>query len=308
MKITFVIPVYNERDTLEDLAAGIVKHTEGHETRVLFVDDGSTDGSREVLQRLRHAMSHVEVIRFRRNAGKSAALAAGFAHTDGDVVFTMDADLQDDPAEIPHFLEKLEEGFDVVVGWKMKRHDPWHKTFPSHVYNSFVAKTFRLPLHDINCGFKAYRAEVVKRLRVYGEMHRLLPALAAGLGYRIAEIPVTHHARRYGVSKYGFERFARGALDVLAVWFLLHHAYTPGHFFGKVSMAGMLKSFVLIVLGGVLGLAMKSWLVWLTFWVAAVIVGAVSVMILMLGLVTELFLRHVVPLDPSDLVEDDSTR
>lgn len=308
MKITFVIPVYNERDTLEHLAAGIVKHTEGHDIRLLFVDDGSTDGSREVLQRLRETMANVEVIRFRRNAGKSAALATGFAHAEGDVVFTMDADLQDDPAEIPHFLEKMEEGFDVVVGWKMKRHDPWHKTFPSHVYNRFVAKTFRLPLHDINCGFKAYRAEVVKRLRVYGEMHRLLPALAAGLGYRIAEIPVTHHARRYGVSKYGFERFARGALDVVAVWFLLHHAYTPGHFFGKVSMAGMLKSFVLIVLGGLLGIALKSWLIWLTFWVAGVIVGAVSVMILMLGLVTELFLRHVVPLDPTDLVEDDSTR
>ena len=189
----------------------------------------------------------------------------------------------------------------------MKRHDPWHKTFPSHVYNGFVARVFRLPLHDINCGFKAYRSEVVKRLRVYGEMHRLLPALGSGLGYRVAEIPVTHHARRYGVSKYGYERFAKGALDVVAVWFLMRHAYTPGHFFGKVGLAGMVKSGGLIVFGAILGLLFKSPVLWLTFWTVGVVIGATSVLLLMLGLVTELFLHHLVPFDPTDLVEHDKT-
>src|SRR5690606_19432755 len=138
----------------------------------------------------------VEVLRFRRNLGKSAALAAGFARVDAALVFTMDADLQDVPAEIGRFIEKLEECYDSVVGWKQKRHDPWHKTFPSRVYNRFVARTFNLSLHDINCGFKLYRREVIRHLRVYGELHRLLPALGKEMGYRVAEIPVTHHARR----------------------------------------------------------------------------------------------------------------
>lgn len=303
MKVDFVIPVYNERDTLEALTAGILEHAQPHEARVLFVDDGSTDGSADVLRDLAGRYPQVEVLRFRRNFGKSAALAAGFARVQGDVVFTMDADLQDDPLEIPRFLAKLDEGFDVVVGWKQKRHDPWHKTFPSHVYNGFVARLFHLPLHDVNCGFKLYRREVVERLRVYGELHRLLPALAQELGYRITEIPVTHHARRYGVSKYGFERFAKGALDVLAVWFLARHSYTPGHFFGKVGVLGLVLAAACAVAGVVFGLAFTSTFAMAAWWLAGAVFLVGGAVLLAFMLVTEFFLRHQVRIDPAPYLD-----
>lgn len=307
MKVAFVIPVFNERGTLEELTEGILQHIHPHEPQILFVDDGSTDGSAEVLANLRERIPAVEVIRFRRNFGKSAALAAGFARIDGDLVFTMDADLQDDPTEIPRFLRKLEEGYDIVVGWKQKRHDPWHKTFPSHIYNRFVARTFGLKLHDVNCGFKLYRAEVVKHLRVYGELHRLLPVLAAGLGYTVTEIPVTHHARRYGVSKYGFERFAKGAVDVLSVWFLARHSYTPGHFFGKWGVAAIAAG-VLSFLGGIAaGLTAGAGLALAFLWIAALIFTATGAGFLCFALITELFLRHQVRIDPALYIQESST-
>lgn len=305
MKVDFVIPVYNERGTLEALAAGILEHAAPHEARIVFIDDGSTDGSAEVLRALAERHPQVEVLRFRRNFGKSAALAAGFARVRGDVVFTMDADLQDDPAEIPRFLAKLEEGFDVVVGWKRKRHDPWHKTFPSRVYNGFVARLFKLPLHDVNCGFKLYRAEVARGLQVYGELHRLLPALAQGLGYRIVEIPVTHHPRTYGVSKYGFERFAKGAMDVLAVWFLARHSYTPGHFFGKWGMLGLLLAAVCAVAGVVFALTLESGLALAAWWIAAAVFAMGGAVFLALGLIAEFYLRHQARLDPSPYIKSE---
>lgn len=304
MKVAFVIPVYNERGTLEELTEDILKHVQPHEAHILYIDDGSTDGSLEVLENLRERIPAVELIRFRRNFGKSAALAAGFARADGDVVFTMDADLQDDAAEIPRFMRKLEEGYDIVVGWKQKRNDPWHKTFPSHVYNRFVARTFDLKLHDINCGFKLYRVEVVKRLRVYGELHRLLPVLAVGLGYRVAEIPVTHHARRYGVSKYGFERFAKGAMDVLSVWFLARHSYTPGHFFGKWGLASILAGAACFVAGIAGGLVFGSGLSLGLLWIAALVFKATGAALLSLALITELFLRHQAKIDPGLYIQD----
>jgi len=271
MKIAFVIPVYNECESLEALAEGIAEHAavaagapasaSVDEWRVFFIDDGSTDGSADVLRRLASESDHIELIRFRRNLGKSAALDVGFtqarAFADGpdDVVFTMDADLQDDPKEIPRFIEKLADGWDVVSGWKAIRHDPWHKTMPSHVYNRWVTWMFGLDIHDVNCGFKAYRAEVVGKLRVYGDMHRLLPVWAARLGYRVTEIEVEHHARQFGVSKYGVGRFSRGAVDVLTVWFLTRHGDAPGHFFGMIGLvavaAGVL-SFLLSDLSAIL--------------------------------------------------------
>ncbi|HOZ46681.1 MAG TPA: glycosyltransferase family 2 protein [Candidatus Hydrogenedentes bacterium] len=255
MRIDFVIPVFNERDSLERLVAGITEHVGPHLHRIVLVDDGSTDGSFEVICRLREAYDTVDAIRFRRNFGKSAALAAGFGHADGDVVFTMDADLQDDPKEIPRFLEKIEEGFDVVSGWKRVRHDPWHKTMPSQVFNGGIARIFGLDLHDVNCGFKAYRREVVKAIRVYGERHRLLPVLAQERGYRIGEIEVEHHARAFGRSKYGFERFARGAMDVLSVWFLRRYRHSPGHFFAGIGMASASLGVLALLIAAVLALA-----------------------------------------------------
>lgn len=235
MKLSFVIPVYNERDSLETLIAGIVQYADPHTLQVLFVDDGSTDGSAAVLDSLKDIHPFVEVIRFRGNRGKSAALAAGFARATGDVVFTMDADLQDDPKEIPRFLERIEGPCDVVCGWKQHRHDPLDKTLPSRIYNSMVAWIFGVELHDINCGFKAYRREVVQTIPMYGELHRLTPVLALQEGFRIAEIPVEHHPRKFGVSKYGFERFIRGASDVLSVWYLTRFRYAPGHFFTGIG-------------------------------------------------------------------------
>ena len=236
MKLTFVIPVYDERDTLETLTAGIVQYAAPHELQILFIDDGSTDGSAAILDSLRDIHSFVEVIRFRSNQGKSAALATGFAHAQGDVIFTMDADLQDDPKEIPRFLNRLDEHYDVVCGWKQQRHDPVDKTLPSRIYNTIVANVFGLDLHDVNCGFKAYRREVVQCIPMYGELHRLTPVLALQEGFRVTEIPVDHHPRKYGISKYGFERFLRGASDVISVWFLTRFRKAPGHFFNGLGL------------------------------------------------------------------------
>jgi glycosyltransferase involved in cell wall biosynthesis len=218
MKLSFVIPAKDEQATLRQLLNGIATHAAGHELQIILVDDGSTDGTREEADALGAELPQVEVIHFEKNRGKSAALQAGFGRVTGEIVFTMDADLQDDPAEIPRFLEALENGADVVVGWKQKRQDPWHKTLPSRVYNAALRRMFGLRLHDVNCGFKAMRAEVAKRLELREGYHRLIPAIAKRMGYSIAEIPVRHHPRRYGHSKYGWKRFFTGARDALAYY------------------------------------------------------------------------------------------
>ncbi len=291
MKISFVIPVYDEKETLRSLVEAITRHAAPHAFRILFIDDGSTDGSAEVLRALHAEHDSVEVLRFRRNFGKSAALAAGFSRADGDVVFTMDADLQDDPKEIPRFLAKLEDGFDVVTGWKEVRNDPWHKTIPSRVYNGLVSRLFDLDIHDINCGFKAYRAEVVKALDVYGELHRLIPVLAADLGYRVAEIAVEHHPRRYGRSKYGFERFSRGAADVLATLLVRRHRYTPAHFFGRLGLI-LLAGSLGCAAGAALAFVVKSSLLLMLLWTASMALFAGGIVVVALGLLAELLLRQ----------------
>lgn len=237
MKIDFIIPVYNECETLEALTAGISEHVCEMPHRILFVDDGSDDGSFESLVALSKRFPAIEIIRLRRNFGKTPALAAAFSRIDADIVIMMDADLQDDPKEIPRLLAKLDEGYDLVCGWKAQRHDPWHKTFPSRFYNRAVCWAFGLDLHDINTGYKAMRAEVAKRLPLYGEMHRMIAVFAVQLGYRVTEIPVEHHPRRHGRSKFGFERFGRGACDALTTHFLIRYSASPSHFFGKIAIA-----------------------------------------------------------------------
>lgn len=227
MKISFVIPMRNERDTMSPLVQGILKQVPEEDLQIVLVDDGSTDGSKDVLLDLESAHSCVETYSLGRAAGKSEALALGFSHAAGDVVFTMDGDLQDDPHEIPRFLQKLDEGWDMVCGWKAVRHDPWHKTLPSRVYNYAVGLAFGLALHDVNCGYKAMTREVAQRLVFYHEIHRLLPVMAAREGFRIGEIAVEHHPRKYGRSKYGFTRFLRGPYDVFALW-LLFREDLPG--------------------------------------------------------------------------------
>lgn len=233
--ISFVIPLHNEQDTLATLYDGIAAQMEG-DFEVIFIDDGSTDASYERLLALKEKHPEtVRLIQFRRNFGKSAGLSAGFAAVRGEVVFTMDADLQDDPTEIPNFLAKLDEGWDLVSGWKRKRHDPWHKTLPSRLFNAAVSRSNGLHLHDYNCGFKAYRRAVIDELNLYGEMYRFIPAFAHSMGFRVCEIPVQHHPRRHGVSKFGMERLYRGLFDAMTVILITKYFKKPLHFFGGLG-------------------------------------------------------------------------
>ncbi len=246
--ISFVIPFLDEEPTLKELCERIAAATRplGRPFEVIFVDDGSRDQGAALVAELAAAHpGEVKLVELRGNFGKSAALAAGFEHASGDVVFTLDADLQDDPKEIPRFLQALEGGLDVVSGYKQTRHDPWHKVIPSRIFNWLVRRMTGVPLHDINCGFKCYRAEVLGDVRVYGELHRFIPALAAWNRYRVGEIPVEHHPRRFGVSKFGVGRFFRGLMDLFTVTFLLKFDRKPLHFFGWLGAVAFLAGLVI---------------------------------------------------------------
>jgi glycosyltransferase involved in cell wall biosynthesis len=249
--ISVVVPVHDEERSVEPLYAELRAALEPLERawEAVFVDDGSSDASFAALTRLHAANANVKVVRLRRNFGKAAALAAGFRHADGDVVVTIDADLQDDPAEIPRLLAKLDEGFDLVSGWKTHRRDPLGRRLPSRVFNRVVGRVSGLRLHDLNCGLKAYRANVVRNLRIYGELHRFLPVLAHDRGYRIAELPVNHRPRAHGRSRYGLERYFRGFLDFLTVWFMGRYRHRPLHLFGGIGLAlGAIGSVLLVYL------------------------------------------------------------
>lgn len=239
-KVSIVIPLYNEQETLEELHAGILAEIENlnmnHE--IIFVDDGSRDGSLSVIERLCASDENTRCISFAGNYGKAAALDAGFQHCRGDVVVTMDADMQDDPGEIRRFIDKLSEGYDMVSGWKKARQDPWHKTMPSKFFNFVVAKTFKIHLHDFNCGFKAYRRELLDNITLYGELHRYIPVLANAHGARITEIEVHHHPRLHGVSKYGIERLPKGFLDLLTILLTTRYLKRPMHVFGGLGLMG----------------------------------------------------------------------
>ena len=204
--------------------------------QIVFIDDGSSDHPGQIVQKLSDQNPTTVGLRFRRNFGKAAALAAGFEAATGEIVITMDADLQDDPSEIPRFLEKLDEGFDVVSGWKRVRHDPWHKVLPSRVFNWLVSRTTGVNLHDHNCGFKAYRREIFDQVKLYGEHHRFVPVLAASHGWKVSEIEVEHHAREFGHSKYGVSRLIKGFLDLLTVYFLTSFGRRPLHLVGSIGL------------------------------------------------------------------------
>ena len=240
--LSFVTPVKDEQDTIRELYTRIAAEVGalGREFEMIFIDDGSTDRSWSEIETLAREDSRVRGIRFRRNIGKANTLTAGFNAAKGGIVFTMDGDLQDDPKEIPRFLAKLDEGYDLVSGWKQKRHDPWHKVLPSRIFNGMISRWIGVRLHDHNCGFKCYRAQVVKSVVLYGEMHRMVPSLASIRGYRSAEIAVQHHPRLHGRSKYGVQRFIRGFLDLQTVWFLKNYGERPLHFMGGVAVVALL--------------------------------------------------------------------
>lgn len=261
-KLSIVAPIYNEQATIEELVRRISKIAEqagyvcpsgeasSSNVEVLLIDDGSTDSSWRIIERLSSEHSFVRGVRFRRNFGKSAALAAGFERARGDCVVTIDADLQDEPSEIPNLLKELDGGYDVVSGWKKDRQDPWHKTYPSLVFNWLLGKLTGVQLHDHNCGLKAYRREVLSEIQLYGEMHRFIPVLAAARGFRVSEVPVQHHERRHGESKFGVERLIKGFLDLLTVFFLTGYGNRPQHFLGSIGLASFLS--------GALGLLFMS--------------------------------------------------
>lgn len=236
--VSFVVPTMNEEESLSELHSQIVSVCKANslDYQIIFVDDGSTDGSWSVMEALVAKDRSTEAIRFRRNFGKAAALSAGTSAARGDVVITMDADLQDDPQEIPRFLAMMCEGFDVVSGWKQIRHDPWHKTMPSKVFNWLVSRMTGVQLNDHNCGFKSYRREIFDEVDLYGERHRFVPVLAASRGFRVGEIAVAHHPRKFGQSKYGISRLIKGFLDLMSVYLLTGFSSRPQHLIGSIGI------------------------------------------------------------------------
>lgn len=255
VSLSIVVPVYNEEESLPELFDWIVRVVDQEKiiTEVIFIDDGSSDTSWEVIHSLNQKDSRARGIRFNRNYGKSAALQTGFEAANGEIVITMDADLQDSPEEIPGLVKMIkEDGYQMVSGWKKKRHDPLGKTIPSKFFNSVTRMVSGIKLHDFNCGLKAYRQDVVKNIEVYGEMHRYIPLLAKWNGFnKIGEKVVQHRERKYGTTKFGLERFVHGFLDLLSVTFVSKFKKNPMHFFGTLGTLSFL--FGLIVTGFVIG-------------------------------------------------------
>ncbi|OCQ89593.1 glycosyl transferase family 2 [Oscillatoriales cyanobacterium USR001] len=301
-QISFVIPVHNEEATLRILFEKInhvmlqekIDHYE-----VIFIDDGSKDKSWiEISDLVRQYPRLIKAIKFRRNFGKSAALSAGFHKSKGKIIFTLDADLQDDPAEIPNFLQHLESGLDLVSGWRKNRNDPLSKTLPSKLFNAVTAMLTGVKLHDMNCGFKAYRKEVLDSIKVYGELHRYIPVLANSFGFKIGEVVVKHHFRKFGKSNYGWERYARGLIDLLTVLATTHYLHKPGHLFGGLGLffgsIGCLSLTYLIIvwflnLGG-MNLGPIGTRPLLFFGILCTIL---SVQLISLGILAELITRNV---------------
>ena len=291
--ISVVVPVHDEERTiallLDELRSALKPL--GRRWEAVFVDDGSTDGSHAALTRLHASHDNVTVVRLRRNFGKAAALAAGFAQARGDVIVTIDGDLQDDPAEIPRLLVKLEEGFDLVSGWKTRRRDPIRRRLLSRLFNTVTRWVSGVRLHDMNCGLKAYRADVVRGTRLYGELHRFIPVLAHHRGFRIAELPVNHRARGHGRSRYGIERYLRGFLDLLTVSFIGRYRHRPLHLFGGLGLAlsvagtGILIYLTVVkIMGEAIGQRPLLLL--------GVLLVVVGLQVFSLGLITELITSH----------------
>jgi glycosyltransferase involved in cell wall biosynthesis len=287
--LSIVVPLLNEEATLEQLYRELdaALASTGLQWEVVFVDDGSTDGSYRELVRLHAAHLNIRVVRLRRNFGKAAALAAGIDVAAGDVIVTMDADLQDDPAEIPSLLAKLDDGFDVVSGWKCDRHDPFVRRFVSRIYNTATRLATGVKLHDMNCGLKAYRAEVFDHVRLYGERHRFVPVLAHHMGFSVAELPVNHRARTNGHSRFGIERYLRAPFDLLTIVFMGRYRHRPLHLFGGVGVmasiaGGVILAYLTVVKVGGAGIGDRPLLL------LGVLLVVVGIQLLSLGLIGEM--------------------
>lgn len=288
-----VIPVYNERENVALLHDALTKSLSGREYELVFVDDGSTDGSLNALGELARAdPSHTRVIQLRRNFGQTAAIAAGIDHSHGDVIVTIDADLQNDPSDIPLLLEQIDSGYDVASGWRKDRKDPWlTRTLPSRVANWLISVVTGVPLHDYGCTLKAYRREILEGFRLYGEMHRFIPAYAGWVGARIAEVPVRHHARRHGKAKYGLERTAKVILDLFTVKFLISYSNKPIYLFGGVGI------FLIVPSAGILLFLMVRRLFFSVSVLASPLFGTSTMLMILgfqsilMGLIAELLVR-----------------
>jgi len=305
--VSIVIPCYNEVGTLDELYTRLREEGEklGLLAEIIFVDDGSTDGSQGCLRALAEKDPLCRVILFRLNCGKAMALQTGFSLAEGDYILTLDADLQDDPAEIPRFLDALQQA-DVVSGWKKQRHDPARKLLATRIFNAVVRRATGVKLHDMNCGWKGYRQQVLREIAIYGELHRYIPALAAARGFRIAELAVTHHPRRSGKSKYGLERFIRGFFDMITVLSLTKYRFRPLHLFGGM---GLCIAFLGLTLGAGLNIylaisRMHSPLWYVIDWLAAFIIVLFGLVTMLFGILAENQLAFTFPhLPPPPIAE-----
>lgn len=291
-RLSVVIPLLNEAPSLRPLADEIRAVASSLPTplEILFIDDGSTDDSWAEVNKLAAEDPRIRGIRFRTNFGKAAALACGFASARADYVFSMDADLQDDPAELPRLLNELEDGLDLVSGWKKIRHDPWTKRIPSKVFNSLVSRVTGVRLHDHNCGFKGYRRQVVEEIHLYGELHRYTPVLAAARGFRVGEVEVHHRPRRFGKSKYGWQRIIRGFLDLYTVQGLTRYGPRPQHFLGGVGL--VLGAAGMVGLVYFMSATAFGWSVQLPLLVVLLVAGLLGSQFLLAGMLAELILAR----------------
>ena len=306
--VSVVVPVYNEKDSLRRLKDALRQVSKdapevGH-LQIVFVDDGSTDGSWQVLADMAKEDPKITSVRLRRNFGKAAALDVGVREAKSDVVITMDADLQDDPGEIPKFLKKLDEGYDVVSGWKEVRKDHAEKVLPSKIFNYVTSRLTGVHLKDMNCGFKAYRREVFDSITLYGELHRYIPVLADSAGYRISEIPVQHHVRKYGVSKYGFKRYSRGFIDLLTTLMITRYSRRPGHLFGGVGLTMSLLGAALLVYLSIIKLTFGESIGERPLLLMGVLLVIVGGQLLLFGMLSELIIHRTEPSNQRAIVAE----
>jgi len=306
--VSVVVPVFNERDSVRSLRDALRKVSKDSPRvgplRIIFVDDGSTDGSWQLIAEMAKEDPDITSIRLRRNFGKAAALEIGVHEAKSDIIITMDADLQDDPIEIPKFLSKLDEGYDVVSGWKEVRKDSAEKTLPSKVFNYVTSTLTGVKLKDMNCGFKAYRREVFDSVALYGELHRYIPVLADSVGYRIGEIPVQHHERKFGVSKYGFKRYSRGFIDLLTTLMITRYDRRPGHLFGGVGLLLFLLGAAVLTYLTVIKLAFGASIGERPLLMLGVLLIIVGGQLLLFGMMSELIIHRTEPLSQRAIVAE----